>query len=132
MMHEFAESGHTVHRCSNARKEEKFQLTTNTEPSSAEMLMKTILSVFTKQTLTWYLERRSEEDDVSADAIFNISQKLVTKLSRHETSFLFVRFGVTKWTAFRSRKTVPSNSRAGDKLLAKQGSRCLWKWDNTS
>ena len=36
-----------------------------------------------------YPERRSEGDEVSPDTNLNISQELVTKFTRHETSALF-------------------------------------------
>ena len=65
----------------------------NAEPNSAKMLMKTIASVNQlsnyRAVLTWYLERESEEDNVSPNTDLNLSRELVTKLTRHETSDLF-------------------------------------------
>ena len=76
------------------KREEKGKVSNhnNAEPNSAEMLMKTIVSVnqlsIYKAVLTWYLERRSEGYDVSPNTNLDISRELVTKQMRDETSDL--------------------------------------------
>ena len=97
MMQEFAKSGHAEFRCSSPlsrgvlkrMRNGKVSIHYNAQPHSGEMLMKTIVSVnqlnFYRAVLTWYLERRSEDDNVPANTYLDISQELGTKLSRCET-----------------------------------------------
>ena len=55
--------------------------------------MKTIVSVnqisIYKAGLTWYSEKRCEGDNMCPNTDLDILQKLVTKLTRHETSDLY-------------------------------------------
>ena len=57
------------------------------------MMMKTIVSVnqlsIYRAVLTGYLARRREGKNVSPNINLSISQELVTKLTRHETSDVF-------------------------------------------
>ena len=60
--------------------------------------MKTIVSVsqlsIYRAVLMWYLEKRSEGDNICPNTDFNISQEVVTKLTRHENlGFCFVWHG---------------------------------------
>ena len=76
------------------RKKFKDSIHYNADPNSAEVLMKTVVSAnrlsMSRAVLTWYLENRSEGEIVSQNAFLNILQELVTKLTRHETSDMFV------------------------------------------
>ena len=75
------------------RKKGKDSIHYNGDPISADTFMKTIVSLselsIYRATLIWYLEKRSEGDNISPTTDFNISQELVTKLPRHDTSELY-------------------------------------------
>ena len=42
-----------------------------------------------RAVLIWYVEKRSEWDNISPNTDLNISQESVTKITRHETSYLY-------------------------------------------
>ena len=97
MMQEFVKSGQSVLKCSFPLsrgvlkcKRGKETIQYNAEPNSAEMLMKTIVSVsqsalsICRAVLICFREKRSDGDKISPDTDLNNSHELVTKLSWHE------------------------------------------------
>ena len=98
-MQEFAKRGHFLFRCSSPLSRGVLELKGGgkvpthyiAEPNSAEMLMKTIVSV-----LLWYFGRLCEGHNVSVNAKLNIAQNLVTYLTGHETPDLFDLASITR------------------------------------
>ena len=126
-MQEFAESGHPVFRFSSPlsrgvlkrRRKEKVSMHCNGQPNSAEVQMTNISSInqlsIYRAVLTWYLERRSE-----GDKCFSKHPPPHFTRTRDKTSTCRREIDRVPHT-----NTVQSNSRAGDKFLAKQDSRSL-------
>ena len=91
MMQEFAIRGHSVFECSfplsrgvlKCKRGKEETLHYNAETNSAAMLMKNIA------VLIWYFEKRSEGENISPNTDLTISQDLVTRVTRHETSEVY-------------------------------------------
>ena len=90
MMQEFAKSGHSGGVLKRKKGKDSFHC--NADPNSADMLLKTIVSVsqfsIYRAVLIWNRGKRSEGDNASLNTNLNLSQEL-TKLTRHEASDLY-------------------------------------------
>ena len=114
-MQESTQSGHLVFRCSSPLSRgvlkrlggRRTLIRYNADPISAEMLMKTTVSVsMNRAVLIWYLGRRCEGDIASPNTNFHIAQNLVTHFTRHESPDLFHLASITQLRSARNKNST--------------------------